>query len=142
MAETVVHHVYEQTFYYHLNCLIHRILVPTAFLRCSILLCVSNCCKRANFEIWWCSSSGELYEFDRKSKPAWKKHIWSETSMEEISLAPSTGSALYGISGSHSRSLFLLTKVCSRYASDYLLHDTTTINLQITNTKTRRNNFA
>ncbi|XP_077218219.1 uncharacterized protein LOC143852627 isoform X2 [Tasmannia lanceolata] len=56
------------------------------------------------------SSTGDLYEFDKNSRPSWKKHIWSETSMEEISLTPSTGCAIHGLIGAHSLSLFLLTK--------------------------------
>ncbi|XP_020275447.1 uncharacterized protein LOC109849960 isoform X2 [Asparagus officinalis] len=56
------------------------------------------------------STLGDLYEFDRKSKPAWKKHIWSEKTTKEILLAPLTGCRINGISGTHSHSLFLLTK--------------------------------
>lgn len=52
------------------------------------------------------SSTGDLYEFDKKSKPSWKKHI----SMEEISLRSSRGCSLHGLAGAPSISLFLLTK--------------------------------
>ncbi|XP_072997004.1 uncharacterized protein [Typha latifolia] len=56
------------------------------------------------------SSSGDLYEFDKNSKPSWKKHIQNEASMEEISLRPSTGCTLHGLVGVQSVSLFLITK--------------------------------
>ncbi|WOL16364.1 hypothetical protein Cni_G25151 [Canna indica] len=56
------------------------------------------------------SSNGDLYEFDKKSKPSWKKHIWSEPSIEQTSLKPSRGCTLHGLTGAHSSSLFLLTK--------------------------------
>ncbi|KAH7677485.1 Fucose-specific lectin domain-containing protein [Dioscorea alata] len=56
------------------------------------------------------SSNGDLYEFDKKSKPSWKKHIWSEELGEEISLIALPGSTLQGLVGAHSVSLFLLTK--------------------------------
>lgn len=56
------------------------------------------------------SSKGELYEFDKISKPSWKKHIWGEASTEEVSLKPPIGCALHGLIGAHSQSLFLLTK--------------------------------
>ncbi|XP_058078249.1 uncharacterized protein LOC131226656 isoform X2 [Magnolia sinica] len=56
------------------------------------------------------SSSGDLYEFDKSSRPSWKKHIWSEPSREENSLIPSKGCTLQGLIGTHSQSLFLLTK--------------------------------
>ncbi|THF95291.1 hypothetical protein TEA_018471 [Camellia sinensis var. sinensis] len=47
----------------------------------------------------------------RSSKPSWKKHIWREgTTTEDTSLIPSKGCALHGFGGSHSVSLFLLTK--------------------------------
>ncbi|KAJ6808827.1 uncharacterized protein M6B38_165810 [Iris pallida] len=56
------------------------------------------------------SSTGDLYEFDKKSKPSWKKHIWNEEPTEKISLAPTTGCAIHGLLGAHSISLFLLSK--------------------------------
>ncbi|URE04674.1 hypothetical protein MUK42_19652 [Musa troglodytarum] len=56
------------------------------------------------------SSSGDLYEFDKKSKPSWKKHIWSDPSIKQSSLGPSRGCTLHGLAGAHSSSLFLLTK--------------------------------
>ncbi|KAI7982801.1 hypothetical protein LOK49_LG15G02183 [Camellia lanceoleosa] len=61
--------------------------------------------------IFTLSSIGDLYEYDRSSKPSWKKHIWREgTTTEDTSLMPSKGCALHGFGGSHSVSLFLLTK--------------------------------
>ena len=60
-----------------------------------------------------CSSTGDLYEFDKETKPSWKKHIWSEELAERISLSSSAGCALHGLSGSNSVSLFLISKVCS-----------------------------
>ncbi|XP_020699014.1 uncharacterized protein LOC110111453 [Dendrobium catenatum] len=56
------------------------------------------------------SSTGDLYEFDKKTKPSWKKHIWSEASLEAVPLAASLGCTLHGLVGAHSLSLFLLTK--------------------------------
>ncbi|KAJ4978221.1 hypothetical protein NE237_009001 [Protea cynaroides] len=56
------------------------------------------------------SSIGDLYELDRNSKPSWKKHIWSKGLNQEISLKPSTGCIIHGLIGTHSISLFLLTK--------------------------------
>ncbi|PKA61847.1 hypothetical protein AXF42_Ash008679 [Apostasia shenzhenica] len=56
------------------------------------------------------SSNGDLYEFDKKTKPSWKKHIWSEASLEAAPLAASPGCTLHSLVGSHSTSLFLLTK--------------------------------
>ncbi|KAG9454748.1 hypothetical protein H6P81_007652 [Aristolochia fimbriata] len=67
----------------------------------------------ANFRqdvVFTVSSSGDLYEFDKSSKPSWKKHIRGETLAEEISFLPSPGCALHGLFGSNSLSLFLLTK--------------------------------
>ncbi|CAL5352393.1 unnamed protein product [Camellia sinensis] len=61
--------------------------------------------------IFTLSSIGDLYEYDRSSKPSWKKHIWREgTTTEDTSLIPSKGCALHGFGGSHSVSLLLLTK--------------------------------
>ncbi|XP_057953208.1 uncharacterized protein LOC131147699 isoform X2 [Malania oleifera] len=54
------------------------------------------------------SSTGDLYEYDRSSKPSWKKHIWSKGSIEAAALLPSRGCSL--LDGAHSMSLFLLTK--------------------------------
>jgi hypothetical protein len=59
-----------------------------------------------------CSSTGDLYEFDRETKPSWKKHIWSEKTTPNVSLSSSVGCALHGLLGSNSVSLFLVTKVC------------------------------
>uniref|UniRef100_I1NM66 Uncharacterized protein n=1 Tax=Oryza glaberrima TaxID=4538 RepID=I1NM66_ORYGL len=56
------------------------------------------------------SSTGDLYEFDRESRPSWKKHIWSEETAENVSLSSSVGCALHGLLGSNSVSLFLITK--------------------------------
>lgn len=56
------------------------------------------------------SSTGDLYEFDKETKPSWKKHIWSEELTENISLRSSAGCALHGLSGSNSVSLFLISK--------------------------------
>ncbi|XP_052179132.1 uncharacterized protein LOC127792604 [Diospyros lotus] len=56
------------------------------------------------------SSIGDLYEYDRSSKPSWKKHIWREGTAEDTSLLPSRGCVLYGLTGPHSVSLFVLTK--------------------------------
>ncbi|KAJ4951238.1 hypothetical protein NE237_028070 [Protea cynaroides] len=53
---------------------------------------------------------GDLYELDRNSKPSWKKHIWGKGFKQEISLIPSTGCIIHGLIGTHSISLFLLTK--------------------------------
>ncbi|KAG8052647.1 hypothetical protein GUJ93_ZPchr0001g30865 [Zizania palustris] len=56
------------------------------------------------------SSMGDLYEFDKESRPSWKKHIWSEEKAENVSLSSSVGCALHGLLGSNSVSLFLVTK--------------------------------
>ncbi|XP_020597698.1 uncharacterized protein LOC110037398 [Phalaenopsis equestris] len=53
------------------------------------------------------SSTGDLYEFDKKTKPSWKKHIWSEASAEAVPLAASIGCTLHGLVGTHSLSCFL-----------------------------------
>ncbi|XP_024160109.1 uncharacterized protein LOC112167331 isoform X2 [Rosa chinensis] len=60
--------------------------------------------------IYTISSAGDLYEYDRMSKPSWKKHIWREETAQDASLMPLTGSTLHGLNGDHSISLFLLTK--------------------------------
>ncbi|KAM3741212.1 hypothetical protein ACB098_08G158500 [Castanea mollissima] len=59
--------------------------------------------------VYTISSIGDLYEYDRNSKPSWKKHIWRGAA-EDASLIPSMGYTLYGLSGDYSISLFLLTK--------------------------------
>uniref|UniRef100_A0A0D9UZK7 Bulb-type lectin domain-containing protein n=1 Tax=Leersia perrieri TaxID=77586 RepID=A0A0D9UZK7_9ORYZ len=56
------------------------------------------------------SSMGDLYEFNKDSRPSWKKHIWSEETAENVSLSSSVGCALHGLLGSNSVSLFLITK--------------------------------
>ncbi|XP_024464833.1 uncharacterized protein LOC7482334 isoform X2 [Populus trichocarpa] len=60
--------------------------------------------------VYTVSSTGDLYEYDRRSKPSWKKHIWTEGKVEDASLMPSMGCTLHGLSGDYSISLFLLTK--------------------------------
>ncbi|KAL6966568.1 hypothetical protein U1Q18_032348 [Sarracenia purpurea var. burkii] len=60
--------------------------------------------------IFTISSNGDLYEYDKNSKPSWKKHIWREGTAEDTHLIPSIGCPLHGLSGAHSVSLFLLTK--------------------------------
>lgn len=57
------------------------------------------------------SSTGDLYEYDKSSRPSWKKHLQSEETDKDGSLVPLQGCMLYGLSGDHSVSLFLLTKV-------------------------------
>ncbi|MQL71730.1 hypothetical protein Taro_004058 [Colocasia esculenta] len=59
--------------------------------------------------IFTLSSAGELYEFSKYTKPSWKKHIWSEA-MSDVLLTPSTGCILHRLMGTHSLSLFLLSK--------------------------------
>ncbi|KAF2287404.1 hypothetical protein GH714_039833 [Hevea brasiliensis] len=56
------------------------------------------------------SSTGNLYEYDKSSKPSWKKHIWTAGMAEDALLIPSTGYTINGLSGDYSSSLFLLTK--------------------------------
>ncbi|PON59094.1 hypothetical protein PanWU01x14_162130 [Parasponia andersonii] len=60
--------------------------------------------------VYTISSIGDLYEYDRSSKPWWKKHIWKEGTAKDASLKPLKGSSLHGLIGDHSISLFLLTK--------------------------------
>lgn len=60
--------------------------------------------------IFTISSSGDLYEFDRTSKPLWKKHIWSKEMAQDTALTPTIGCTVNRRTGSHSDSLFLLTK--------------------------------
>ncbi|XP_057456758.1 uncharacterized protein LOC130747755 isoform X2 [Lotus japonicus] len=59
--------------------------------------------------VYTISSAGDLYEYDGKSKPSWKKHIWQEK-VAHAPLVPSKGCTLHGLSGDHLESLFLLTK--------------------------------
>jgi hypothetical protein len=66
-----------------------------------------------------CSSTGDLYEFDKESKPSWKKHILSEETSANISLSSSAGRALHGLLGANSVSLFLITKVCENFILSY-----------------------
>ncbi|KAL5719933.1 hypothetical protein ACHQM5_012655 [Ranunculus cassubicifolius] len=56
------------------------------------------------------SSTGTLYEFDISSKPLWKRHVQSKGSTKETLIAPSRGCSLSNLAGTHSVSLFLLTK--------------------------------
>ncbi|XP_050224592.1 uncharacterized protein LOC126674218 [Mercurialis annua] len=56
------------------------------------------------------SSAGELYEYDKSSKPSWKKHIWTEATGEDALLIPLIGCTANGLNGDYSISLFLLTK--------------------------------
>ncbi|TKY67814.1 hypothetical protein E2542_SST10710 [Spatholobus suberectus] len=60
--------------------------------------------------VYTISSAGDLYEYDRKSKPSWKRHIWKEKTAQVPPLIPSKGCILHGLSGDLSESLFLLTK--------------------------------
>lgn len=60
--------------------------------------------------VYTISSTGNLYEYDKSSKPSWKKHIWTEGRGEDALLIPSTGYTINGLSGDYSISLFLLTK--------------------------------
>ncbi|GLT51038.1 hypothetical protein SLA2020_244850 [Shorea laevis] len=60
--------------------------------------------------VYTISSTGDLYEHDKSSRPSWKKHIRKEGREEDCSLLPSLGCTLHGPSGDHSVSLFLLTK--------------------------------
>ncbi|CAM8964210.1 unnamed protein product [Rhodiola kirilowii] len=56
------------------------------------------------------SSSGDLYEYVTSSKPSWKKHIWAQRSIQDIPLQPMTGCSIHGLRGTHSMSMFLLTR--------------------------------
>lgn len=60
--------------------------------------------------VYTISSSGDLYEYDKNSKPSWKKHIRKEGTVQDSSLIPLQGCTFHGLSGDHSVSLFLLTK--------------------------------
>ncbi|XP_058199252.1 uncharacterized protein LOC131314549 isoform X3 [Rhododendron vialii] len=71
---------------------------------------IADACSVREEVIFTISSNGGLYEYDRNSKPSWKKHIWREGTAENTSLIPSTGCPLHGLGGAHSVSLFLLTK--------------------------------
>ncbi|KAB2080508.1 hypothetical protein ES319_A05G072400v1 [Gossypium barbadense] len=56
------------------------------------------------------SPTGDLYEYDKSSRPSWKKHLQSEETDKDGSLVPLQGCMIYGLSGDHSVSLFLLSK--------------------------------
>ncbi|PIN13388.1 hypothetical protein CDL12_13989 [Handroanthus impetiginosus] len=56
------------------------------------------------------SGAGDLYEYDKASKPPWKKHIHQEGSKKETSLASFRPCSLHDLVGPHSVSLLLLTK--------------------------------
>ncbi|TYH69810.1 hypothetical protein ES332_D05G077800v1 [Gossypium tomentosum] len=60
--------------------------------------------------VYTISSTGDLYEYDKSSRPSWKKHLQSEETDKDGSLVPLQGCMIYGLSGDHSVSLFLLTK--------------------------------
>ncbi|XP_054820016.1 uncharacterized protein LOC129319007 isoform X2 [Prosopis cineraria] len=59
--------------------------------------------------VYTISSSGDLYEYDRNSKPSWKRHIWQGIA-KVAPLIPSKGCTSNGLMGAYSESLFLLTK--------------------------------
>ncbi|KAJ7535122.1 hypothetical protein O6H91_12G019000 [Diphasiastrum complanatum] len=56
------------------------------------------------------SSKGDLYEYDPKAKPAWRKHIREGSSIESFPLEAATGVTLHDLAGPSSTSLFLMTK--------------------------------
>ncbi|KAL3752153.1 hypothetical protein ACJRO7_012902 [Eucalyptus globulus] len=56
------------------------------------------------------SSKGDLYEYDKSSKPPWKKHIMKQGREENASLTVARGCTLLGMNGELSASIFLLTK--------------------------------
>ncbi|EOY32744.1 Uncharacterized protein TCM_040774 isoform 1 [Theobroma cacao] len=60
--------------------------------------------------VYTISSTGDLYEYDKSSRPSWKKHLHSEETAEDGSLIPLKGCTIHGFSGDHSVSLFLLTQ--------------------------------
>ncbi|KAK7343030.1 hypothetical protein VNO80_25992 [Phaseolus coccineus] len=60
--------------------------------------------------VYTISSDGDLYEYDKKSKPSWKRQIWQDKTSQAAPLMPSKGCNLHGLSDDHSESLFLLTK--------------------------------
>ncbi|KAK8550680.1 hypothetical protein V6N12_039376 [Hibiscus sabdariffa] len=57
--------------------------------------------------VYTISSTGDLYEYDKSSRPSWKKHLQRD---KNGSLIPLQGCTIHGLSGDHSVSLFLLTK--------------------------------
>lgn len=57
---------------------------------------------------------GDLYEYDRSSKPVWKKHVWKDRAARDFRLMPSPSCYIHNLNGDHSISLFLLTKVLNR----------------------------
>ncbi|XP_039059305.1 uncharacterized protein LOC120202996 [Hibiscus syriacus] len=59
--------------------------------------------------VYTISSAGDLYEYDKSSRPSWKKHLQSEETTKEGFLVPLMGSSIHGLID-HSVSLFLLTK--------------------------------
>ncbi|GMH00029.1 hypothetical protein Nepgr_001868 [Nepenthes gracilis] len=67
------------------------------------------------------SSAGDLYEYDKNTKPPWKKHIWRDESASDTSLIPAKGCNLLGLSGAFSRSLFLIAKT-GKLVERRLLH--------------------
>ncbi|XP_022961164.1 uncharacterized protein LOC111461757 isoform X1 [Cucurbita moschata] len=60
--------------------------------------------------VYTISSVGDLYEYDRSSKPLWKKHVWKDGEAREFRLMASSGCYRHSLNGDHSISLFLLTK--------------------------------
>ncbi|KAK4784841.1 hypothetical protein SAY86_019209 [Trapa natans] len=60
--------------------------------------------------IFTISSTGELYEFDRSSRPSWKKHMRADGRSEDTLLMTTRGHVLPGLNGDNSVSLFLLSK--------------------------------
>ncbi|XP_011660142.1 uncharacterized protein LOC101214470 isoform X4 [Cucumis sativus] len=60
--------------------------------------------------VYTISSVGDLYEYDRNSKPLWKKHVWKDRAARDLRLIPSPGCYIHSLNGDHSISLFLLTK--------------------------------
>ncbi|KAL2645054.1 hypothetical protein R1flu_012641 [Riccia fluitans] len=56
------------------------------------------------------STSGDLYEYDSRARPAWKKHVRKGSVIEDLCLAPTVGVAVHGLAGAASASLFLMTK--------------------------------
>ena len=78
--------------------------------------------KNGELNMKWCNSStGDLYEYDKSSRPSWKKHIQSEETAKDGSLKPLLGCTIHGMSGDYSVSLFLLTKViCVNNSYSYI----------------------
>ncbi|XP_057515139.1 uncharacterized protein LOC130796775 isoform X2 [Amaranthus tricolor] len=60
--------------------------------------------------IFTLSSAGDLYEYDKSTKPPWKKHVWRKESAEHTSLLSSGGCSAQVIGRTSSISLFLLNK--------------------------------